>query len=474
MLEHLSSPPAPAAPPSRAERAAALDRFGVIPWILLFVALLSGAAVAVLVWTVAERFLSIIILLLTGLLIAFLLGPLVSRLEKAKVPRIVSILLIYIVVLGGIGVGITLLTGPLTLQFQGLSKSLPSLLSSHNSTTTGLDRFFTAHHIGLNVASLRARLGSTIADAGTTLLNSTLSVVLSLVGLATNIALILVITFYFLLDGRAMHNRAVRLLPSAQRERWFFIEATLASVVGGYIRGQVIVATSVGLAAGVGCVFLGVQYPIVIGLLAFLFEFIPLIGPVLGMVPAVIIALFQPFPLVLWVVVFFIVLQQVESNLLVPRVSGHAVGLHPLGALVALLGGVEIGGLGGALLAVPLAGVCWVIIMAVHADVSSQSELLVRRRRSPAYVSMAQRVIDRRRARSGKIPVVAADVNVLTAAPPLQNERLAEIAEVRTQLIEQFEADEAKQAVVDAATEDKASDKEAANGPDDLKASTAV
>ena len=409
--------------------------------------------------------------MLAGLLIAFLLGPLVIRLEKTKVPRIVSILLIYIVVLGGIGLGVTLLIGPLTMQFQGLSKSLPALINSHGSAPSGLDRFFTEHHINLSVASLRQRLGSAVADAGTTLLNSTLSVVLSLVSLATNVALVLVITFYFLLDGRAMHNRAVRLLPPAQRERWFFIEATLTSVVGGYICGQVIVATSVGVLAGVGCALLGVHYPLVIGLLAFLFEFIPLIGPVLGMVPAVVLALFQPFPLVLWVVVFFIVLQQIESNLLVPRVSGHAVGLHPLGALVALLYGVEVGGLGGAVLAVPLVGVAWVMVMAVHADTAGQSTLLVRLRRAPAYVSLAQRMLDQRRGKSGAHATAAV---ALQAAPPLQNERLAEIAEVREALIEQFEADQALQVATDAVKADHLTPEVVADGPDDLQAANAV
>jgi len=462
----------PLSPPPMQRPTRGLDRFGVIPLILVFTAVLMGAAVAVLVWTVAVRFLSLIILVLAGLLIAFLLGPLVTRLEKAKVPRIVSILVIYLVVLGGVGVGVALLIGPLTTQFQDLIKALPALLSSHGSAPSGLDRFFREHRISLSVASLQQRLGSVVAGAGTTLLNSTLSVVTTLVSLVTNLALVLVLAFYFLLDGHAMHNRAVRLLPPAQRERWFFIEATLTSVVGGYIRGQVIVATSVGLLSGVGCALLGVHYPLVIGLLAFLFEFIPLIGPVLGMVPAVILALFQPFPLVLWVIVFFIVVQQVESNLLVPRVSGHAVGLHPLGALVALLCGVEVGGLGGALLAVPLVGVGWVMVMAIHADASGQSQLLTRQRRAtPGYLSQAQRLLHHRRGKGG---AAAATQVTLQTAPPLQNERLTEIAAVREQLIEQFEADQAVQAATDAAKETPLTSEIVPDGPDDLVAENVV
>jgi predicted PurR-regulated permease PerM len=77
-------------------------------------------------------------------------------------------------------------------------------------------------------------------------------------------------------------------------------------------------------------------------------------------VPAVLVALFQPFPLVLWVVLAFIVIQQLESNVLVPRISGHAVGLHPLAAMLVLLVGFEVAGIVGALFAVPLAGIVWV------------------------------------------------------------------------------------------------------------------
>jgi hypothetical protein len=197
-----------------------------------------------------------------------------------------------------------------------------------------------------------------------------------------------------------MHTRALRLLPAATREKWFFVEATLNRVLGGYLRGQILVALTVGIAAGAGCALLGVHYALVIGLLAFLFEFIPIVGPVLGMIPAVLIALFQSPGLALWVVIYFILLQQVETHVIVPRVSGHAVGLHPLGVLLALLAGVELGGIGGALLAVPVAGVLYVIAMALYSDATKQTEMLVDQPRRITYTGTALRgvrsVIDRR------------------------------------------------------------------------------
>jgi len=100
--------------------------------------------------------------------------------------------------------------------------------------------------------------------------------------------------------------------------------------------------------------------------LAGLFELVPMFGPILSAVPAVLVALFMPFPTVVWVVLFFLVIQQVENNVLAPRISGHDVGLHPLGAMFALLAGFQLVGLLGGLFAVPVAGIAWVLVTAAY------------------------------------------------------------------------------------------------------------
>jgi len=272
------------------------------------------------------------------------------------------------------------------------------------------------------------------------------AIVSGTIATVTDILLILVITFYFLLDGGAMRHRFVRLLPDRHRDRWFFVEATLNRVLGGYIRGQVVVAATVGLAAGAGCFFIGVYFPIVIGLLAFIFEFVPMLGPVLGMLPAVVIALFQPHTPVVLVIVYFIILQQVESNLIVPRISGHAVGLHPLAALLALLAGLDLAGIGGALLTVPLAGVLYVLLMAPYSDATGHSEVLVVHPRRRPYDLLARHVVHRR----GRGAMETAPLAPATPEPPAANERLATIQEEGAQLRERFDADQAEQAVAEA------------------------
>lgn len=455
------------------------SRFGLNRWLQTFLTIIAGTVVAVIAWTVVERFLHIIILLLASFLLAYLLGPLVDRIERARLPRVMGVLLVYLVIIGALAFGVVLLIGPLRTQLEDLLKTLPTLVESKAGAPSGIDRFFQENHVPLDVESIRNRLVAYVSGAGTSLLGGTLTIVGGLVTFVTDLFLILAITFYLLLDGRNMHSRMVSLLPSTARERWFFIEATLNRVLGGYIRGQILVALTVGVAAGAGSALLGVQYPLVIGLLAFLFEFIPLVGPVLGMVPAVIIALFQSPGLTLWVIVYFIVLQQAESNIIVPRVSGHAVGLHPLAVLLALLAGVELGGLGGALLAVPVAGVLYVIALALYSDATKQTELLVAKPPRTPYSSL-RHVIERRGSRRGRgasalyapipvpdtagtpgvIPVSPDDKNTVVVATPTEhvpvapgmagesNERLATITNDQTQLIAQFEADKAEQAAV--------------------------
>lgn len=413
---------------------------GLNPWLQRLLTVIAAAVVAVIAWAVVARFLHILLLLLAGCLVAFLLGPLVDRLQGRGVPRLIAILLLYLTILGGLTLGAVLLIGPLTAQVQELTTSLPTLVNSRSGAQVEIDRFFQQQGIPLSVASLGQQLTASVTSTGASLLDGTLAILTGVITLVTDLFLVLAITFYLLLDGSSMHTAALRLLPEAARERWFFIEATLNRVLGGYIRGQILVALSVGVLAGLGAAVLGVPYPLVVGLLAFLFEFIPMVGPVLGSVPAIILALFQPLPLVWWVILFFIVLQQVESNVIVPRVSGHAVGLHPLGALLALLAGMELGGLGGALLAVPLAGVLYIVFLALYSDATGQTQLLAPAPRPSAVSALRQVLRPPRSAGAGSAPLP------VPVAEPVPNARLATLVDEQAVLSAQFAASEAAQA----------------------------
>ena len=115
---------------------------------------------------------------------------------------------------------------------------------------------------------------------------------------------------------------------------------------------------------------LGVPYTLLLGTLAALLGLIPMFGSALSAVPALLVALTLPFPTVLWVLVYFVVIQNVQDQILAPRIAGQAVGLHPLGVLFALLVGFHLAGMVGAVFAVPVAGLLWSLALAVYRVVS--------------------------------------------------------------------------------------------------------
>ncbi|MSQ10451.1 MAG: AI-2E family transporter, partial [Dehalococcoidia bacterium] len=168
--------------------------------------------------------------------------------------------------------------------------------------------------------------------------------------------LVLVSSLYLVVDGHRIRHNLASIIPPSRQGLFVFLEASVLHILGGYIRGQLTIAAIVGTGVGLGCWLLGVQFPLVLGVLAFCFELVPMVGPLLSSIPALVVSLFQPFPLVLFVLAFFLVVMLVEGQVLSPRITGQAVGLHPIATILALIGGAEVAGMWGALFAVPLVG----------------------------------------------------------------------------------------------------------------------
>jgi predicted PurR-regulated permease PerM len=183
-----------------------------------------------------------------------------------------------------------------------------------------------------------------------------------LISALIDLVLVLVVTFYLLLDKRRFRVSMLRSVDPSKRPaaRSVFIE--VGRVFGAYVRAQLVVAGSLGLLVAGAMFALGVPYALFLGLFAALAELIPMVGPFVGAIPALVVSLSLPFPTVLWVAIAFLVIQQIESNVLVPRLSANAVGIHPIGSILALVFGFEVGGIVGGLFAVPIAGLIWVLV----------------------------------------------------------------------------------------------------------------
>jgi predicted PurR-regulated permease PerM len=192
------------------------------------------------------------------------------------------------------------------------------------------------------------------------------------VDVVIGVLLVFVIGFYLLRDGDRLRQGARQLLPTAARPKYDFVCEALSTVVGGYIRAQLLMATIIGVLAGIGCLILGVHFAIVIGVLAFALELVPFVGALTAAVVAVLFALLQSFHLAVEVVILFIVIHIVEGYLLGPRITGKRVHLHPLAALLAMVLGIKVAGILGALFAVPLAGLVNVLVRALYYDIRAQ------------------------------------------------------------------------------------------------------
>lgn len=232
------------------------------------------------------------------------------------------------------------------------------------------------HHWPIDIRSLFGKAVGKIGSQGSSVLNNAVAILTSTITVIFDVFIIIIMSFYLLADGGRFISWVLGLVPEGRREQaWFFIES-LNGVLGGYIRGQVIVAITIGILAGTGSYLLGVPYALLIGIFAFLAESIPVIGPVLASIPAILVSLFtQSILKTLLVIGWFIVVQQIEQNIVGPRITGHAVGIHPVVAMVAIIVGLEIGGFWGAFLAVPVTGLLQVLARTGYNSIVRQEPL---------------------------------------------------------------------------------------------------
>jgi len=197
-----------------------------------------------------------------------------------------------------------------------------------------------------------------------------------------DIVLVAIMSIYFVMDGSRITGWLRNNLPRAMRIN--FLLDTIERVVGGYIRGQLSLAVLIGLLVGVGMALFHVPYAILLGVLAFVLAFIPILGTIVSGAICTLLALTQGWLIALGVLVYFIAVHVIESDIVGPRIVGDAIGLHPIVSMAALIAGSELFGIWGVLFASPIAGVLqallvalWIEWRATHPEQFEQTKLEV-------------------------------------------------------------------------------------------------
>src|SRR5215469_616512 len=336
-------------------------------------------------WSIMSQFVHAIVLLLLAMAIAFLVTPLVNFLQR-YMPRILATLLVFAVILAVLGSLCYALIFSLIQQITYFSNNLPGYIYDLPTTYTTTVKWLLEQGVSqANINDTLYQLQSQVTTYLQNIITNALSIVFFVTDILVNILLVVVLSFYLTVDGKRIRNAIVGVAPRRWLPHVLLFEDALNRVVGNYIRGQLTLALIIGILAGVGCAILGLKdFALIIAVLAFIFETIPMVGPALASIPAILISLLlpEPFPRTFWVVIYFVAVQMLESNILGPRIVGHAVGLHPVASIFALIVGAQLFGAFGALLATPIVAAAWVVIASLYRSARGETadEMLARTR----------------------------------------------------------------------------------------------
>jgi len=321
------------------------------------------AVLLVVVWLLSHVTHALLVLVLSTV-VAFALSPAVDLLQR-WLPRVLAIAIAYVI-------GFSLLLGLLSVvvvsaatETNNLVHSLPGYAARAQALQPQavglLGRFGITQG---DLAQAQGRLIEYLQGIGSQVASDAFEFVKSVLNAIVDTVLVLILSIYLVANGPRMVGWVREQAPRSQARRANLLIAIVNQVVGGYVRGTLTMALLVGFLVGVGMGVLQVRYALLLGILAFFMEFVPVLGVIISGAVCVVIALFQSPVLALIVLGYFVVVHVIEGDVIGPRVMARAVGIHPAVALLALVAGSELFGVWGALLGAPIAGLLQAIASA--------------------------------------------------------------------------------------------------------------
>lgn len=313
-------------------------------------AFILGFGTLALIWLFARP----LALLVLGIALAEALAPVVAWLNR-WIPRLLAILLVYLLVLlFFIGIGWVVIP-TVANQIQQAAGQIPALLDS-------LQNWLNNFGI-VNGMDLLQRITDQITSVTTALLAVPFAILSSIF----DILLVFVVSIYWLIEAPSLNHFVLSLFSDERRGRADEVLSSMGQAMGGYVRGIMIDAVIVAILTYVGLQLIGIRFALVLAILTGILEIIPFIGPIIAGAIMVLVALLQSATSALIVLIFVVVLQQIENHVLVPNIMRSQTDVSPLLVVIALFAGAAIGGLLGALVAVPLAAALRVFVREVLA-----------------------------------------------------------------------------------------------------------
>lgn len=285
--------------------------------------------------------LDLLIILFVALILMSALFPIVKFLSRFKVPKSLGIALTYTIIIAIVSILLAIIVPPLLDETKRLLVTLPPHLDSL-----------------LEIAAIdKSVLQSQLNDFSRNLLSITLSIFDNFL----TIIFLLVVTFYLMLERENVESKFASLFIGRE-ERVKKLIVQIEEKLGNWLRGQLLLSLVIGSLTYIGLLILGIPYALPLAVVAGVLEVVPVIGPIISAIPAVLIALTISPVLTLGIAAMYFIIQQLENNLIVPQVMKRAVGLNPLAVILAIAIGSRLLGIAGALLAVPLTVVIQIVV----------------------------------------------------------------------------------------------------------------
>jgi predicted PurR-regulated permease PerM len=287
----------------------------------------------------------ILLLFLISIIMSSAMDPLVDFLAKKKFPRALSVLLVYAVFLGLLSTIVYLLVPPINEQFHEISQS--NFYETFVDKVGGVRENLSGSEIGRTIESSFKSFAQGFTG---TIFNTTKGVLTGLISILT----VLVISFYLSAEESGMKNFIKHLTPYRHQAYVMVLVNKVQKKIGAWVLGQLILSVIIFGLTFIGLTILKVEYALVLALIAGLLEIIPYIGPFISLIPALFFAFLQSPALALAVVILYVVIQQLENHIIVPVVMSKSVGLNPVLVILGILVGGSLGGIIGAVIAVPV------------------------------------------------------------------------------------------------------------------------
>lgn len=300
----------------------------------------------------------ILFLLLVVVVFASAINPVVNFLQKKKFPRTFSVLLIYIILLIIVSFSISLLVPPITFEIKHLIENLPVYSEKLSLFFIGFKQFVLEKGFIIDfqksLESLNFQIGNLTGNLFTALGN--------VFGGIVFFVLIFILTFYLTVYEKTVKNFLISFCPQKHYDYLIDLIERIQKRIGSWLKGQIILCLLIGFLVYLGLSILKVEYALVLAIFAGITEFVPYIGPIIGAIPAIFLVFAQSPLKAIFVIILYVIIQQLENNLIVPKVMQKTVGLNPLVIIIAMMIGMKVGGIIGMLLAIPVTSALAIIL----------------------------------------------------------------------------------------------------------------